>query len=140
MLLKPCPFCGASGGLSIIDYPPEALIKCAYCEMVVGSCSKNSTKEELIDKWNTRGETGSLKCPFCGGRVAYTEHYDRECFNMPWYTYSHPKKCPCIRAWDSKARLTVNEQDLKESWAKFCEEIKRDGYTDDPEEDEQEAS
>lgn len=51
--LKPCPFC--KGEDIIIRFVKGAFyVQCADCTASIPSVSKNYTKEQAVEAWNTR--------------------------------------------------------------------------------------
>ena len=148
MQLKPCPFCNSAvkiipaeeayadidnsygapeyNGQFVIDHLEQDKQRsgCVWHGSVV---IWEPTIEKAALIWNTRGGAPPkvLPCPICGDVVEYTEHYDPE-YRMPYYTYSHPRTCPCLKKWESKGRLTLGEKRLLESWSKFCDEIRNE--------------
>lgn len=91
--LKPCPCCGSSNGLYVLqeDEYGEWSVFCDMCKTSLHNENHCDTREEAISAWNRRdertcrqivdGETAScsecgermtsfsLHCPSCGARV-----------------------------------------------------------------------
>ena len=111
--LKPCPFCGSSNGLYVLqeDEYGEWSVFCDMCKTSFHNENRCDTREEAISAWNRRAERTARveedtkrasqtqlvvtkSCSECGHCFGAETHYERMFEGMVLNEIELPSYCP----------------------------------------------